>query len=181
MKSLAHCAKLFATLVLLTTLNSVCHAQPFSFVGLKWGEPYDTVNRKLVAAGFSKMLELDIQQDEPVNAPKVRLFEGGQLLRQPARGAIYFSNNKLMGVQVYLKAQPDGLKELYAEVLSSLNLRYGRPNEGVSNPQADWGGKEIESVSLYASPKDGEVVVFYKSREWKVLEQQAKKSEAAKF
>ena len=181
MRPTIHRARLFALASLLVAFSSLCSGQSFSFVGLAWGDPYETVNQKLVAAGFSKMLELVIQQSEPANAAKVRLFEGGQLLRQPARGAAFFANNRLIGIKVDIKAEPKGLESLYDNVLSILKSRYGRPNIGFTNLQSEWGSSDLESLTLSTVPKDNEVVALYKSREWKTIDQDGKKRESAKF
>lgn len=167
--------------LLLGVFCGLCAAQPFSFVGLASGDSYDTINEKLVAAGFSKMMELVIQQREPINATKVRLFEGGQLVGQPARGAIVLSNNKLVGVQVSIKAEPKGIDGLFESVFTNLRARYGAPNVGFTKQEVRWGSDTVGSLVLLASPKDNEVVLHYRSQEWHLLDKAGKKREVNKF
>lgn len=157
-----------------------CHAQRFSFVGLAWGDSYETVNTKLAKAGFSNLIELEIHKREPPAPVKFRLFDG-TLLGNRAEGTAWLENDRLIGVKVDLKTHGTNLDTLYRDVTANIKTKYGRENIGLSKQKAEWGADDGESLTVLAAPTRGEVSVFYKSDRWKHLEKTDKAKEASKF
>lgn len=162
--------------------TSTVNAQPFSFVGLSWGDDYATVNKKLVSGGFSPLMELVIDQREPATqVVRMRQFQDGQLLGQPTSGVVWLENGRLIGVAVYIEARKIYWEKLYDEALSNLQNRYGRQNIGLPQKKAKWGKDDGESIELSFNEQLASISILYKSEKFSLLQRQGKTQEQSKF
>ena len=158
------------------------HAQTYSFVGLNWGDSYETVSGKLTAAGFSPLLELVINQREPATqAVRMRMFQEGTLLGQSTRGMVWLENGRLIGVNVFIDSSHVKWEKLFDDALSILQVRYGRQNMSFPQRKADWGDSGGEALSLSYDEKLPAVSILYKSTRFGQLQVQGAKQEASKF
>ena len=125
----------------LATLAAPVAAQGFTYAGLRWGLPSDSIRKSLIAKDF-----VFVKEDQDGD-----LLFRGKALDEIASVWAFVDAGRLVKVNVILVTPDQRARKVYAELKASLTEKYGEPESSFENFESPYyagDGYEDQAIKL---------------------------------